>query len=649
MIKVGIDTGGTFTDFVISDGGKIHYYKIPSTPSDPSIAIIDGLKEVLGKGYRDADIIHGTTVATNTLLERKGAKVALITTKGFEDVIEIGRQNRAELYDLFWQPPEPLVASGLRFGINERINYEGRVLKGVDIRDVMNIYKKLTGLKIDAIAISFLNSYTNPKNENRVEGILKPLGLPISVSSKILPEFREYERTSTIVANAYLQPKVNAYMRNLSEKLGYSHVSVMQSSGGVISPAQAGDEPVRILLSGPAGGVVGGFKIAKMMGFRNIITYDMGGTSTDIALCHGSLIFKTETTIDGIPIKMPMVDVSTIGAGGGSLAYIDSGKVLKVGPESAGADPGPACYGKASGATVTDANVVLGRIDPAWFLGGRMRIFPRKSFAAIKRLSGRLRLSVIELAEGIIKVSNANMERALRVISIGRGYDPRDFVLFSFGGAGGLHACELALGMGIKTVVFPKDPGVLSAMGMLMAESFKDYSITTFLSGKIATSDSVENGFRALEERAKRDFTKKLIGYKRFLDVRYKRQSHELMIPFTKNYKNAFHRMHRRNYGFSKRGDEIEIVTLRLRAIAEHAAVIKLPLLEKGGRRVGFMKREIYFNSKKIKVASYIREDFYGGYEFNGPALILENTSTLFIPPDFVSKVDEYGNILAKA
>jgi len=317
MFKIGIDTGGTFTDFVIFDGRELSTHKIPSTPSSPSQAIINGLEKIIGDEISNVEIIHGTTVATNTLLERKGAKIALITTKGFEDVIEIGRQDREELYNLFWQRPEPLVSGQFRFGVDERADFEGRILKRVKIEEVKKLFAKLKKLNVEGIAISFLNSYVNPLNEKKVERILKPLGIPITRSSKILAEFREYERTSTIVANSYLQPKVKSYMDALSSKLKQSRVLIMQSSGGVIAPNQAGEEPIRTLLSGPAGGVVGGFRIAETLGINRIITYDMGGTSTDISLCDASLMFTTETNVNGIPIKMPMVDLITIGAGGG--------------------------------------------------------------------------------------------------------------------------------------------------------------------------------------------------------------------------------------------------------------------------------------------------------------------------------------------
>jgi len=647
MIHVGIDTGGTFTDFVFFDGKHISTHKVLSTPSNPSQAIIKGLRDILGEEIKDIEIVHGTTVATNTLLERRGAKVALITTKGFEDVIEIGRQNREKLYDLFWEPREPLVKRELRFGVRERTDFNGRILTRASLGDIKRLYAKLRRLKVEGIAISFLHSYANPKNEEKVERLLKPLGIPISASSKILPEFREYERTSTVVTNSYLLPKVKSYMNELYRDLSECRVSIMQSSGGLISPTQAGEEPVRILLSGPAGGVVGAFKIAESIGYDKVITYDMGGTSTDVALCNGALRFTTETSIDNIPVKIPMIDVISIGAGGGSIAYIDSGGALKVGPISAGADPGPACYGKGTQATVTDANVAVGRIDPNWFLGGRMKIFPERSLNALGRLADRVKVPIKELAEGIIKVTNANMERALRVISIGRGHDPREFALLSFGGAGGLHACELALGLGIKTVIFPRDPGVLSALGMLMADPFKDYSTTIFLSGKGATLNSIEKGFRILEEKAYKDFPEERIKFERFLDARYKRQSHEITIPYTNDFTEVFHRAHRKMYGYAKRESDVEIVNLRVRAIVKKEK-LDLPRLNKARHGVEYTREKSFFHNKEIKIKSYRRDDFFPGFDFSGPAMILENTSTLFIPPDFRCRVDEWGNIVAE-
>ncbi len=646
QIQIGVDTGGTFTDFVFLNGNNLTIHKVPSTPDDPSKAIISGIKEVLGDKQLDLQMVHGTTVATNALLERKGARIALITTKGFEDVIQIGRQNRGELYDVFWEAPIPLVQESLRFGIIERTTYEGRVIKNINKSEVLKLSAKIKSLNVQGIAICFLHSYANPRNEEKVENYLKSLGISISTSSKILPEFREFERISTVVANSYLLPKVKNYMDTLSQNLPGVEISIMQSSGGIMSPEQASTEPVRIILSGPAGGVVGGAKIAKLAGHEKIITYDMGGTSTDVALCEDGPKFTTETLIDGVPIKIPMIDITTIGAGGGSIARIDSGGALKVGPESAGADPGPACYGRGSEPTVTDANIVLGRIKPESFLGGRMKIFPQKSKSSLRKLATRLKLSIEQVAEGIINVANANMERALRVISIGKGYDPREFALVSFGGAGGLHSCELAQAMEIKTIIFPKEPGVLSALGMLTADTFKDYSITVFLKQEEARSTALEEAFSSLEVKAHKDFPTHKIKFKRFLDVRYKRQSHEITVPYTKNFISTFHREHKKMYGYNKTKSEVEVITLRLRAIAKKRE-LEIPRLNNDRTKIKTSKDTIIFGGKNINLLAYSRKDFYSGYKFKGPALVLEDTSTILIPPGYKCHVDDWGNIIS--
>jgi len=651
MIRAGIDTGGTFTDFVFYDGERIYSYKTPSTPDDPSRSIISGLEHVLGDKFHNVEIVHGTTVATNALLERKGARVALVTTAGFEDVIEIGRQNRGSLYDIFWEAPRPLVGRDMRLGVPERVSFEGKVLGKIGPGDLKKLLARLKRLKPEGVAISFLHSYKNPVNEEKVADFLEKLGVAVSVSSRILPEFREYERTSTVVANAYLVPKVRSYMKSLSENIssrngGGDGISIMQSSGGVISPDEAGSEPVRIVLSGPAGGVVGAYGVASSAGYEKVLTYDMGGTSTDVALCDGGPKFTTETNIDGIPLKVPMIDVTTIGAGGGSIAYIDTGGALKVGPESAGADPGPACYGKGTVPTVTDANVALRRIDPERFLGGRMKIYPEKSLAALEKLARKLGVSVEELAEGIIRVANSNMERALRVISIGKGYDPREFALLSFGGAGGLHACELARGMEISTVIFPREPGVLSALGMLMADMFKDYSATVFVAAGKTAAGEIEEGFEALVKKSKADFGENGVRYERYVDARYKRQAHEITIPYGRNFVKRFNDTHKKLYGYSMPGDEVEVVTLRLRAIRRRKKLTP-PDLGAARKTVRASRESVIIDGREAKARAYTREDFYPGFRFPGPAIIFEETSTLYVAPGFKCEVDKRGNILA--
>lgn len=646
MSKIGVDTGGTFTDFVFFDGIGLKVHKVLSTPHDPSEAILKGLKEFFEDISEDLFLIHGTTVATNALLERKGAKVILITTKGFENVFEIGRQNREKLYDLYLRRKDILVDSEYRLGIKERVNYNGKILEKLFDNEIDSLIEKLKFLNAETIAICFLNSYQNPENEILVEKKLNDLNLPITRSSKLIPEFREYERTSTTIANSYLIPKVKSYMNSLKTGMKKGKVMVMQSNGGIISPDQAGDEPVRIITSGPAGGVVGAFKVAQTSGREKILTYDMGGTSTDISLCDGSLQFSTENIIDEVAIKVPMIDVSTIGAGGGSIAYIDQGRVIKVGPQSAGADPGPACYGKGNFPTVTDANLVLGRIEPSMFLGGSMKIFPERSEDAIKSLEFSGGPDVKGLAEIIINIANSNMERALRVISIGKGYDPREFTLVSFGGAGGLHACELAEKIGIRTVMFSNNPGVLSALGMLMADSFKDYSISHFADIKLNNVSGIQEGFNFLEGRAKEDFPEEDLICERFVDLRYKRQSHELTIKYVRDLESAFHSAHNSRYGYFSKEDPIEVVALRLRANSGYSD-LEVPKLEKKEGKVSYQKKEVFFSGKAQPAKIYSRDNFYPGFSFSGKNIVLEDTSTIFIPRTYKSEVDEWGNIVS--
>lgn len=645
-MRIGIDTGGTFTDFVAVDDGMIKVHKELSTPHDPSIAIINGIKKLVDGNLEDVEIFHGTTVATNALLERKGSDVALVTTEGFEDIIEIGRQNRKELYNIFEKQTDHLVKRTHRLGIRERTDFKGKVVKPLSDTELLKLLRKIKKLKPEAVAISLINSYAGAKNELIIEKALKELGIPISVSSKILSEFREYERTSTVVINAYLINKVLGYMTNLNEKLGRSKISVLQSNGGLISTGQAGTEPVRILLSGPAGGVVGAFKLAENMGITKIMTYDMGGTSTDVSLCDESIQFSNLNSVDNLPVNVAMIDLKTIGAGGGSIAYVDSGGALKVGPESAGADPGPACYGKGTKPTVTDANVVLGRIDPKYFLGGEMSISKKRSIDALTRLSKKLKLDVPTVAEGIVEVANANMEKALRVISLQRGHDPREFALFSFGGAGGLHACELACGLGISKVIFPNNPGVLSAHGMLIADYFRDFSMSVFFNTDRDDFNKIMQAFNRLKSKAQKDTSEQEIDYEYYIDARYKRQSHELIIPFSKKYIKDFHTEHKKKYGYSLKNSIVEIVNIRLRAMRKNKD-IDIPKYVGTQKKVGSVHSISFYQNKNIRTKIINRDDFYSGFQFDGCAIILEKTSTLFIPPQFKCTVDNFGNILA--
>ncbi len=477
--------------------------KVFSTPADPSQAIVDALERI---GSRENFVLlHGTTVGTNTLLERKGARTALVTTAGFEDAIEIGRQARPKLYDFFFDRVEPLVPRKLRFGINERTAADGEILDEASAEELRGLKNQVAKAKPQSIAISCLFSFANPGNEMLVAQSLESLSVPLSISHQILPEFREYERTSTVVINAYLQPVMQRYLDNLAARLPASdsrldepdslanpkagslklksaapRIFVMQSSGGITALATASREPVRTVLSGPAGGVVGAVATARASGFERIIAFDMGGTSTDVSVVEGEIKTASEAQIAGLPISVPMLDIHTVGAGGGSLARFDAAGVLRVGPDSAGADPGPICYGRGMQPTVTDANLLLGRLQPTRFLGGDFRLDVDRTRRVTQEWLKKQRstLGLEKFAAGMIRVVNATMEKAVRVVSIERGRDPRQFVLVAFGGAGGLHACDLAEALGIPRVIVPAFPGALSALGILASDVVKDYSRT---------------------------------------------------------------------------------------------------------------------------------------------------------------------------
>src|SRR5437879_792177 len=574
--RIAIDTGGTFTDCVWLERGHVRMLKVFSTPADPSEAIAEALRKV---GAPDSLIIlHGTTVGTNTLLQRKGARVALVTTAGFEDAIEIGRQARPNLYAFFLVRVGPLVPVERRFGIEERTASDGKILLAASRKELAGLLTRLREAQPESIAISLLFSFANPQNESAVAQACRSLALPISVSHEILPEFREYERTSTVVMNAYLQPVVQKYLENLARRAhssrGKSNIFLMQSSGGITALTSAAREPVRTVLSGPAGGVVGAAAMARHSGFERIISFDMGGTSTDVALVDREIRTGSQAEIAGFPVGVPMLDIHTVGAGGGSIARLDAAGALRVGPESAGADPGPICYGRGTQPTVTDANLLLGRLQPHAFLGGEFTLDLERT----RRMTGdwlkrqSCSLSLREFAAGVVRVVNANMEKALRVVSIERGYDPRDFTLVAFGGAGGLHACELAEALGIPRVIVPAMPGALSAFGILVSDVVKDYSRTIL--SRVTSALPVtrlQQEFARLSRSAKQDFRAEgwagTIHEQRTVDVRYRGQGYELNVPFTANLIAEFHRAHAKRYGYSHPEREIELVTVRLRAV----------------------------------------------------------------------------------
>src|SRR5229473_6178349 len=602
QLRIAIDTGGTFTDCVWVDRGRVRMLKVFSTPSDPSHAIVEALHKI---GLRSSLVLlHGTTVGTNTLLQRKGARVALVATSGFEDAIEIGRQARPKLYDFFFDRVEPLVPAELRFGIEERTASDGEILTAPSPADLKSLASQVAAKHPESIAISLLFSFANAKNELSIAESLKPLGVPLSISHQILPEFREYERTSTVAINAYLQLVMQRYLENLERRAGLVEerrfsaanstkrnsgalapavrIFVMQSTGGITSLAAAAREPVRTVLSGPAGGVVGAAASARRSGFERIIAFDMGGTSTDVSLVEGSIATASDAQVAGFPVSVPMLDIHTVGAGGGSLARFDAGGILRVGPESAGADPGPICYGRGTQPTVTDANLLLGRLQPTQFLGGdftldldRTRRITREW---LKQRGSPLPLE--RFAAGVIRVINATMEKAIRVVSIERGRDPRDFALVAFGGAGGLHASALAGSLSIPNVIVPAMPGALSALGILVSDVVKDYSRTVLWRVSSEADDlrkvasaRLSKEFALLQKRAVKDFHSESwqgrVQYRRSVDLRYHGQGYELNLPLTKNLIPAFQREHQQRYGYAHPSRAVELVTLRLRAVVK--------------------------------------------------------------------------------
>lgn len=673
-IRVGVDTGGTFTDFVFEAGGDFRVFKLASTPDDPSRAIADGLEEIIQRTNARLDrveVIHGTTVGTNALLQRRGARIALVTTGGFEDVIQIGRQARPELYNLNAVKPSPLVQSDLRFGVRERVAANGDVLDELSNEEIESLVEKLKAANAEAIALSLLFSFVHPQHEMRIANALKSLKLPLSISHQILPEYREYERTSTVCVNAYLQPLMGHYLKRLSGYAGVSPASaqdarvpsfrVMQSSGGSISAHAAADEPVRTILSGPAGGIVGALRAAKSAGISNIITFDMGGTSTDVALCdRDEMRLTNEAIVAGVPVAVPMMDIHTVGAGGGSIARVDEGGSLRVGPESAGADPGPACYGKSLLPTVTDAHVVLGHFPGAALLGGEFELDEDRSFSALSKLAAEMsaaakrRVRLIEAARGVLAVVNTNMERALRHISVERGHDPRDFTLVPFGGAGGLHAVELARALRIPRVFVPASPGALSAIGVVTADVVKDQSLTVMLEATRGVEKKLESAFRELEAQGRatlgrEGFARSKQTHERSLAVRYKGQSFEIEIRQTSgNLAGAFHRAHHARYGYAQQENVIEIVSARVRSIG---VVEKLKIDgRKAATRSGFAtphdRAKCYLDRKPIRAAVYRREELQPGARLRVPCIVTEYSATTLVPASASAKVDRGRNIV---
>lgn len=673
-LRIGIDIGGTFTDFVIFEleSSTLKTLKILSTPDDPASAVLSGLQLLLEGDPKEISIIHGSTVATNALLERKGALTALVTTAGFRDILQIGRQNRSQLYDFFDEPLPPLVPEKLRLEVTERVDHNGNVLIPLANHQLTDLIPYLKNHNVESVAVCLLFSFAQPSHENQIANSLREANFFVSASSEVLPEFREYERTSTTVVNAYVSPIINRYLTRLDSGINPSSctpikIAIMQSNGGVIGVNEAKTSGVRCILSGPAGGVTGSAFLAKQMQIANeldpnavkIITFDMGGTSTDVSLIDGKSMITTESQIGGCPIRIPMLDIHTIGAGGGSIASVDSGGALRVGPESAGAYPGPACYGLAGNLTkpvllptVTDANLILGRILADHFLDGKMKLNRSFSGKAMENICKQLDLTIDRLASGIIEVTNAHMERALRLISVERGYDPKEFTLFAYGGAGGQHAADLARRVGIPRVVIPPMASTLSAFGMLAADIVKDYVKTVMLPGDSDPLylDSILEPMilQGLREIKVQGIPAEEIHTESSLDVRYKGQSYELTIPFSAEFAEAYHQKHHLVYGYARPEAPLEIVNLRVRATGK-VAMPQLPRPLPGTDspdRALLNLRPVIINDTTENVRTYRGERLMANDRIAGPALIVRPDTTIWVGRTDILQVDVFGNYI---
>jgi N-methylhydantoinase A len=662
-LRVAIDTGGTFTDCVFVQDGQLKVLKVLSTPERPAQAILNAIETIASQRATSiADVLHGTTVATNALLERKGARVALITTAGFEDVILIGRQNRQRLYDLFYQPPPPLV-SDARFGVAERVDAQGVVLHALTDEEVARIKHAVQRAAPEAIAVTLLFSFLRPEHEKRLGAALKTMA-PVSLSHEILPEFREYERTVATVANAYLQPLLSRYVEDLAAGLktlgkpeSATRLRVMQSNGGMISAATAASQPVRTVLSGPAGGVVGAHQVAHLSGIDNILSFDMGGTSTDVSLISGTPGVTKEAEVAGLPLSLPILDIHTVGSGGGSLARFDAAGALRVGPESAGANPGPIAYGRGgSQPTITDAHLLLGRIHPERFAAGALRMSRDDVQRRITQWlhQQRRRETATELAHGMVEVANAVMEKALRVISVERGVDPRDYWLLAFGGAGGLHACELADRLRLSGVLLPSHPGALSALGILLSKVVRDFSLTRVLPLGSQALTEARRVFQQLDAKAREAMAQEEIGGAHIhllhtLDLRYAGQGFEIEMPEHRHPESlaaAFHAAHRQRYGYADEKRLVEIVNLRVRAQAETERPRFRRRPVRHHRAQPLSRQAVWWQHREVRAATYERESMRPGATLLGPAVICEYSATSFVPPGWHAAVDAWGSIL---
>jgi N-methylhydantoinase A len=678
-MRIAMDAGGTFTDCVYLRKGRLEILKVPSIPARPEQAIVQALARVLADwptADQQLDLTCGTTVGTNALLERRGGPAALVTTAGFEDVLEIGRQARPRLYDFFVERTPPLAPRERRFGLRERVAADGRAILRPRPSELARVVRLIKHSGAESVAVCLLFSFANHAHEQLMAQALRAAGYQVSVSHEILPEFREFERTATTVANAYLTPVMSRYLAGLATEVGKlvaarkgavrgrrlaqahsavrADVRVMQSSGGIVSAAVASREPVRTVLSGPAGGILGAQYLAELAGYSRIITFDMGGTSTDVALSDGGVRTSNEAQVAELPIAVPMLEIHTVGAGGGSLARFDRAGALRVGPESAGADPGPICYGRGERPTVTDAHLVLGRIPERGFLSGGFPLDAARTRQWMRRACGPLGTAE-RLAQGILDVANSVMEKAIRVISVERGHDPRDYTLVAFGGAGGLHACELAAALKIPRVLIPRLPGGLSALGILRADVIHDFSQTVRLpiSSVGEARRALRGSYAQLARRGRAALRREGFGEKqttveRLLDVRYTGQAYEITVPEGGDFLAAFHRAHERRYGYSDVARAAEVVNVRARVIGRtpKPPLDRPPAAGASAAAALLERRSALFSGASPQTSVYDRARLRPHHAFRGPAIVTEYSATTVVPPGWRAQVDRWGNLL---
>ena len=691
--RLGVDIGGTFTDIALIDEatGQIYTGKVSSTPQDPSGGFMEAVQRLLAKQQIAAQdvayIVHGTTVATNAIIEGKVAPTGFITTEGFRDMLEIARQIRPTLYDLQFEKPRPLVPRHRCFGVPERLDAQGQVLTPLDEDALRQVANKLRDEGVESIAVCFLHAYANPAHERRAGEIIAEVfpEAVVSLSAEVAPEFREYLRASTTVINSCIRPVVARYLQRIEDRLAQAGIAaellVMQSSGGVYTFAAARQKPVYMVESGPAAGVIAAAHLGQAQGYDQVISFDMGGTTAKAGLIQGGTPnvtkdYEVGTTAQsgvgatrgaGYPIRTPVIDLVEIGAGGGSIAWVDPGGILRVGPQSAGADPGPACYGQGGmQPTVTDANLVLGRLNPSYFLGGEIALDPAAAQRAIEQHCAQpLGMDLVEAAHGIVEIANTAMVNALRLVSVQRGYDPRDFALVAFGGAGPAHANRLAALTDIPVAIIPQSPGTASALGLLVTDLKHDYATTLIQRLDQVAPHTLEQTFRELEAQGRETLGREgmaeaAMEFRRQADLRYVGQSHELTLPLTtealgpaqlEQLLEQFHRTHDRAYGFSAPGEDVELVSVRLSAIGQIAKPALAPLAKAAGEATAKGQRPVYFAESEgyVDCPVYDRYALGAGAVVQGPAIVEEIDSTTVLHPHYQVRIDDFGQMVLTA